>query len=134
MQPSPGAVEMAVSFGSMPQLTIFVRELEIHGRVGIYDHEKASKQPLIFDVEVSVAPPADDAIGSTVDYDKIVQALQRVVDREHHSLLETIARHICEELFRETRVQSMFVRIAKPMAIKQARSAGVTWSMQRPAP
>jgi dihydroneopterin aldolase len=121
---------MSASSGSLPQLTIFVKELEIPTRIGIYDHEKAGKQPLIFDVEVKVLPPVDDTIGSTVDYDKIVQALQRVVDRNHHSLLETMAK----ELFRETRVQSILVRIVKPMAIKQAQSAGVIWSMQRPAP
>jgi dihydroneopterin aldolase len=124
---------MSVSSGVLPQLTIFVKELKIPARVGIYDHEKARKQPLIFDVEVGVLPPIDDAIGSTVDYDKIVAALQRVVDRDHYSLLETVAKNICQELFREIRVQCILLRIAKPMAIKRARSAGVTWSMQRPA-
>jgi 7,8-dihydroneopterin aldolase/epimerase/oxygenase len=89
---------------------------------------------LIFDVEVRVLPPVDDTIGSTIDYDKIVEALQRVVDRDHHSLLETMAKNICQELFRELRVQSILIRIAKPMAIKRPRSAGVIWSMQRPAP
>lgn len=100
----------------------------------IYDHEKAGKQPLIFDVDVKVLPPVDDTIRSTVDYDKIVEALQRVMDRNHRSLLETMAKDICQELFRENRVQSIFVRIVKPMAIKQAQSAGVIWSMQRPSP
>jgi dihydroneopterin aldolase len=95
---------------------------------------KAGKQPLIFDIEVKVLPPVDDTIGSTVDYDKIAEALQRVVDRNHHSLLEAMAKDICQELFRESRVQSILVRIVKPMAIKQAQSAGVIWSMQRPAP
>ena len=125
---------MSASSGNLPQLTIFVKELEIPARIGIYDHEKACKQPLIFDIEVKVLPPVDDAIGSTVDYDKIVEALQRVVDRNHHSLLETMAKDICPELFRETRVQSIWVRIVKPMAIKQAQSAGAISSMQRPAP
>jgi dihydroneopterin aldolase len=125
---------MPVPTGRLPELTIFVKELEIPAQIGIYDHEKAGKQPLIFDVEVGVAPPVDDTIGSTVDYDKIVEALQRVVDRDHHSLLETMAKNICQELFRELRVQSILIRIAKPMAIKRARSAGVIWSMQRPAP
>jgi 7,8-dihydroneopterin aldolase/epimerase/oxygenase len=125
---------MSASSGSLPQLTIVVKDLEIPARIGIYDHEKAGKQPLIFDVEVKVLPPVDDTIGSTVDYDEIVAALQRVADRNHHGLLETMAKNICEELFRESRVQGILIRIVKPMAIKQARSAGVVWSMQRPAP
>src|ERR1700732_5072235 len=125
---------MSVSSAGLPQLTIFVKELEIPARIGIYDHEKAGKQPLIFDVEVGVIPPVDDTIGSTVDYDKIVEALQRVVDRNHHSLLETMAKNICQELFRELRVQSILIRIAKPMAIKRARSAGGGWSVQGARP
>jgi 7,8-dihydroneopterin aldolase/epimerase/oxygenase len=88
---------MSASSGRPPELTIFVKELEIPARIGIYDHEKAGKQPLIFDVEIRVLPPVDDTIGSTVDYDEIVAALQRVADRNHHGLLETMAKNICED-------------------------------------
>ena len=114
-----------------PQVRIFVKELEIAASVGVYDHERSGAQRLIFDIEVSVPAACDDTLASTIDYDAIIATVQSVVARGHYHLVETIAKTVSEELFRDVRIQEIMVQIAKPAAVKMARAAGVVWRESR---
>lgn len=113
------------------QLRIFVEQLEVAVSVGVYNNERSGAQRLIFDIEVCIPAACDDTLASTIDYDAIVATLQSVVARGHYHLVETVAKTVCEELFRDIRIQEIMVRIAKPAALKTARAAGVVWRETR---
>lgn len=81
--------------------TIVVHNLEITGRHGVYDDERAEGRRFAFDVEVDVAPAtlgADDALRETIDYREIADTIVRIVDGPSVHLIETLAERICDEL------------------------------------
>lgn len=113
------------------QLTVFVRELELLANVGVYEHERGRRQPLVFNVAVILADNEKEGIESTFDYDEIVEAIKAILAQGHHPLLEGIARLICAQLFCETRIEEVSVTITKPRALGLAKYAGITLSVCR---
>jgi dihydroneopterin aldolase len=90
-----------------------LREMGVHG---VLAEEQERAQPFQVDLELLVdlaAAGASDALGDTVDYGALSDAVRRVVADEHHQLLERLAARIAEVCRADARVNGVVVEVRK---------------------
>ena len=109
--------------------TIFINELKIETRIGIYAWEQKVPQTIQLDLEVGL--PADRAAASgtiddTVDYSRIVARVERLFQEQHFPLLETAAETIAAALIKEFKIPWLKVSIAKLAPLRSVRKIGVS--------
>jgi dihydroneopterin aldolase len=131
--------------GHTPPLTIeaprglrrvFVRDLELIGRVGLLAHEIRYEQRIVVSVELAVQDTYDgqsDRLADVLDYSKVVDGISALVQGEHVYLLETLAERIAALCLDDRRVASARVRIEKPDIMPSCRSVGIEIERHRSA-
>ena len=95
--------------------------VETQASIGIYDHERATPQRVIIDVELCLElkmEPLDDQIESTLNYDIIRETILNIVSAQHYDLQETLARKLFDALQLLNGVRSVRVTTSKPDAYK----------------
>jgi len=116
---------------------IVLANMRFQGRHGYYDYEQRSPQPFEVDVELVInLQPAgvDDDLEKSVDYGKVYDAVQQIVESTSYRLLEALAEAISHELLADFGVQEVTVRVRKP-AVRLSGPldyAGVEIRRQRP--
>lgn len=96
--------------------TIVVHNLEITGRHGVYEEERAEGRRFSFDVEVDVpagSQGAGDDLAETVDYRAIADVVVRAVEGPSVHLIETLAESICAEILDTLPVERVRLRVRK---------------------
>ena len=107
---------------------IFIRDLRIETRIGVYEWEQHLKQPLLLDVEFelpSAEPFASDNFADAVDYAAVVARLQALAANHPHKLLERFAEAVAEIMTGEFRAPWAKVRVAKLAPIAGVKQIGV---------
>ncbi len=102
--------------------TVFIRNLSVHGKHGVYEHERTGEQEFLIDIEAvfdTKPAAASDKLEDTVDYDAFAQVAQDIVKKNSFYLIERLADTIAHELLRkDDRLASVRVTIQKPAALK----------------
>lgn len=114
---------------------VFVRDLELMGRVGVYEVERRYEQLLLVSVDLEVADTyggVSDRLRDVVDYEQLVKRIQAIVAADHVHLLETLAERIAQSCFADARIAALRVRIEKPDIIPGCRSVGIEIERRRP--
>jgi 7,8-dihydroneopterin aldolase/epimerase/oxygenase len=122
------------STGSSNLRRVFVRDLELMARVGVYEVERRYEQRIVISVELSVIDDYDgvsDKLRDVFDYGAVVKDVQTVVEAEHVHLLETLAERISRNCLADPRVQSVRVRIEKPDILPGCHSVGIEIERRR---
>ena len=99
--------------------TVSVLGIEAQCSIGLHDAERKRKQRVLIDVELSLDPgrePASDAVGDTLDYDEVRDAVLRIAGDGHFDLQETLARRIFDAVTALRDVTGASVRTQKPDA------------------
>jgi dihydroneopterin aldolase len=109
--------------------TIFIHELRVETRIGIYDWERARSQAVRIDVELGM--PSDRVFESgdfadALDYAAVVRRLQAFAAEHPHQLLERFADAIARLVLAEFHAPWVKVRVAKLGAIRGVREIGVS--------
>ena len=107
---------------------VFIQDLQIETVIGIYDWEKQIKQTVALDLEMAFdnrIPANTDRIEDTLDYKRVSKRLIAFVGESHFELVETLAERCAEIVMREFEVPWLRLRLAKPGAVKGAKSVGV---------
>lgn len=83
--------------------------------VGVYEHEQGSPQRVMFDIHVVVddSRPPNDSIDQVLDYEYLVSSLDRVVEMDRPSLLETMVLRLIDEVLAPTEVVAASVSASK---------------------
>ena len=114
-------------------VTIELRGLRLHGRHGVYPHEKEQGQDFVFDVQLDVGERGlSDRLEDAVDYSEVARTVQEVSDARSYDLLEALATAVADKLLRRFGAERAVVRVTKP-AVKPGGldgTAGV--SVSRP--
>ncbi len=107
---------------------IHIRDLRVRCIIGTRPEERDKPQGL----EISITLHADlraagrsDAIEDTVDYNAITLKVVEQVEASEFCLLERLAQHVAEICLAEPTVQRVCVLVAKPAALRLARTVGV---------
>lgn len=106
---------------------IFLEGLEIMASIGIYPHERETRQRILIDVELDLAgapAPTDDRIAEVVDYEAVAKRIEGMARDGHVQLVETLAERILAWCLTDDRVVKARVRVAKPEALTNAHAAG----------
>jgi dihydroneopterin aldolase len=94
---------------------LFVRNLLVPARIGVYDQEQGRTQQLRINLCVTLRPPFDwgDRIEDVLNYDRLRQGLLDLLAEGHINLLETLGERIVHMCFAYRQVQGVHVQIAK---------------------
>jgi dihydroneopterin aldolase len=98
---------------------LFLRNYAVEVRIGVYEHEKAAAQRILFNVDLYVplawSTPRDDRLDEVVDYDHIRHQIQEhMAHGEHIELQETLCDGLLARLLAHPRVKAARVSTEKP--------------------
>lgn len=108
--------------------TVFIEQLEVEARIGIYDWEQRIRQPLWFDIELGFdnrIPAASDDIADTLNYKAISKRVAAYVAASSFGLVETLAERVAELILAEFAVRRVQIKLSKPGAVRGSRAVGV---------
>tara|TARA_B100000686_G_C16130254_1_gene637003 strand:- start:71 stop:508 length:438 start_codon:yes stop_codon:yes gene_type:complete len=114
--------------------SVFVRNLVLNAKIGVHSHEKRRKQPVRINVKVSMknlSVPKQDSIDETMDYEKIVDGIRKIVKSDHINLVESLAEKIAELCLSYPKTYSAIVKVEKLQIIAEAESVGVEIKKKR---
>jgi dihydroneopterin aldolase len=97
-------------------VTVELAGLELHGRHGLFEDERAQGQRFLFDVWLDVSDTAarSDRIEDAVDYREVAAAIRRVSDGRAYRLMEALASAVADDLLARFPVTRVRVRVRKP--------------------
>jgi dihydroneopterin aldolase len=107
---------------------IFIRDLRIETRIGVYAWEQDLAQPLLIDIELelpSSTPFASDQLADAVDYAAIVARVQALAAAHPHRLLERFAEAVAAIVRGEFGAPWVRVSVAKLAPVAGVRQIGV---------
>ena len=113
---------------------ILISDLVLLISVGIHDFEKNKKQEVKFNIQLDINPslfPLKDELNSIVNYETIINIINNLTKNKHYELLETLAEDIFDELFQNTNIKKVELKIEKTQIIKNTSSVGIKITKKR---
>ena len=97
---------------------LFVRDLVVAARVGVYQKERGHTQALRFNLCVYLRPPyaEHDKLADVLDYDRLRQGILDIVAAGHINLLETLGERVIDMCMSFAQTEAVHLQIAKPEA------------------
>ncbi|MEP7206240.1 MAG: dihydroneopterin aldolase [Casimicrobiaceae bacterium] len=117
--------------------TIFIHDLRVQTRIGVYAWETQLSQTVRLDVELgapSEVPFHSDHFADALDYAAVVQRLQAYAAEHPHRLLERFAQGVADIALGEFHVPWVRVRVAKLGALPGVKEIGVAIERRRADP
>jgi dihydroneopterin aldolase len=116
-----------------PTRRVFIRDLVLDARIGVYPEEKGGRQPIRINISFEMRDDGldhPDGIGPddimrVVDYDGMTKRVRALIGRAHVQLVETMAEQIARLCLNDPRVISARVSVEKLTVFADAASAGV---------
>jgi len=114
--------------------TIFLREIRLDARIGIYKREKAIAQKVELDLDLAL--PDDRVfksgkVSDTIDYAVVIDRIRAALVERHYGLVENLAEHVAQIILNEFHAPWVRVSIAKIGAQRDARRVGVVIERSR---
>jgi dihydroneopterin aldolase len=116
--------------------TIFIHDLRVSTRIGVYAWERELAQTVRIDVEFTLPSATvftSDDFGDAVDYAAVVGRLKALAADHPHRLLERFAQAIADIVLGEFGAPWARVRVAKLAPIAGVKELGVQIERKGPA-
>ncbi|MBX3686352.1 MAG: dihydroneopterin aldolase [Rhodocyclaceae bacterium] len=106
---------------------IFIEDLRVDARVGIYDREKAAPQRLELNLTFGVPDSAaqHDDIADTINYATVIERIREELALRHFNLIESLGEFVVKLLFDEFGVPWVKIHIAKIGVMRGVKRVGV---------
>ena len=106
---------------------IFIEDLRVEARVGIYDREKAAPQRLELNLTFGVPDSAAqrDDIADTINYATVIERIRDELSRRHFNLIESLGEFVVKLLFDEFGAPWVKIHIAKIGVMRGVKRVGV---------
>jgi dihydroneopterin aldolase len=117
-----------------PMNTIFIQDLRVETRIGVYEWEQHLAQPLRLDLELGLSSDAafrSDDFRDALDYAAVVERLQAFAANHPHKLMERFAQAIADIVLGEFDAAWVKVRVAKLSPIRGVKELGVAIERRR---
>jgi len=114
--------------------TIFLRELRLDARIGIYKREKSITQTVELDLDLALPDERvfkSGKVADTIDYAVVVERIRAVLVEQHYGLVENLAERVAQIILEEFHAPWVRVSIAKIGAQPSARRVGVVIERSR---
>ena len=113
---------------------VIVNDLILNIFVGIHNFEKKKKQRVKFGITILTNPcvlPSNKDLTSILDYEKVVDDIERLANLKHHELLEDLAENIFDIIFKNKLVKKVSLKLEKIDILKKTKSVGIEVSKTR---
>lgn len=113
---------------------IFIRDLLLRTIIGVNDEERNNRQDVIVNIVLHAdtrAAGRSDNIDDAVNYRTVTKRVIELVEGSQYFLVEKMAEEIAACCLSDERVQRVEVSVEKPMALRFARSVGVSIERSR---
>ena len=107
---------------------ILIKDLILKISVGIHGFEKKKKQRVKFNIDINTDPnliPDDNNLDSIINYETVIKNIEKITNKKHYPLLETLAEKIFLKLFENRKVKKVKLRIEKLDVLKSTSSVGI---------
>jgi 7,8-dihydroneopterin aldolase/epimerase/oxygenase len=111
-----------------PPRRVFVRDLEIMANVGIFEVEHRYEQRIVVSLDLDVVDTYDgqsEQINDVLDYSRIVNDTELLIQSHHFKLIETLAERIAELCLSHQSVIAATIKIEKPDIMPSCRAVGI---------
>lgn len=107
---------------------IFIRNLVLMARIGVYEFEQ--EKPQRIQLNISVGIPDEKGVGRdelsrTVSYADIIDQVKEAVHQQHFHLVETLVESLAEIILQDKRIHVIRIRLEKLDIIPEAEGVGV---------
>ena len=109
--------------------TIFIRDLSMDARIGVFEWERQVHQRISINLDMAAnisAAAGTDALEDTLDYKAISQRIRQLVNNNQPQLVETLIELIAATIMAEFSVPWLKITITKPGAVRGSVAVGVT--------
>ena len=106
---------------------IVIKDLILKKIFGFYPNEKTKPQRLKFNIKLELEKNLqfnDQDLQTILDYDEIINIINNILDKKIN-FLETLADQIIEEIFQNSKITAIELKIEKLDILKNAVSAGI---------
>ncbi|HEY8610361.1 MAG TPA: dihydroneopterin aldolase [Roseomonas sp.] len=116
---------------------VFVRDLTVQARLGVYPKEEAAPQRVVIGIELLVADESapsgvgPDRLERVVDYAAVAERARVAATTGHTRLAETLAERIALACLEDRRVESARVTVEKPDILPHVGAVGVSVERRR---
>ena len=132
-------VERAASPGgaagtALPNDRVFLRDYVREVEIGAYPEERGVSQRLRFNIVLEVArrrPPLDDRVGRVINYDELIEAIDKAAAGPRVNLLETLTERIAELCLADPRALRVHLRLEKLDRLPEGATLGCEISRDR---
>ena len=108
---------------------IFLKNLRLKTRIGLFEWEKQIHQIINIDLEagfdISKAAETDD-VKHSLDYKTISNRIKEYVKYNNHELIETLIENIAQTILKDFDIEYITLSISKPGAIRDSKDVGIT--------
>lgn len=120
----------ADSLSAMELDRILIKDLSVHGILGINADERINSQEILINAVLwadTTAAAASDDIGDAVNYRTITKAMITHIETGEPMLVERLVAELTQICFDiDRRVEEVEMTVEKPGALRHARSVGIT--------
>jgi 7,8-dihydroneopterin aldolase/epimerase/oxygenase len=113
---------------------MFIRDLVLEARIGVYPHERKAPQRVRFNIDMRVREhpgPLDDDLAKVLSYDTVIAGVRRLLAAGHINLVETLAESVAQICLADSRVTSVKVAVEKLDIEAAASGVGVEIERRR---
>jgi len=113
---------------------IFLREIRLDARIGIYKREKTITQTVELDLDIALPDDrvfTSGKVADTIDYALVIERVRATLVEQHYGLVENLAEHVAQIILKEFHAPWVRVSIAKIGAQRNARRVGVVIERNR---
>ena len=104
---------------------IIVKDLVLLLSVGIHQFEKLKKQRVKFNIEITTDPNVKPDIKTIVNYEKVINDIKGLTEKNHYELLESLSESIFDKVFENKKIKKIKLKIEKLDIIKETKSVGI---------
>lgn len=106
-----------------------VQGIEVDCFLGVYDHEQIERRAIGIEVDLFVPVNAcaalEDDLAGTVNYEQVVEAVERLVAGRRFRLVESLCSLLADDLARLPGLRALRVEVTKPKPMPRARAVSV---------
>ena len=107
---------------------VLINDLTLLMSIGIHDFEKIKKQEVKFNIDIHINTslvPVERELNSIVNYETVINSITKLTNNIHYEFLETLAEDIFNELFQNSNILKIKIKIEKTQIIKNTSSVGI---------
>ena len=116
---------------------IFLKNLRLLTRIGLFEWEKQIEQIIRIDLEVGfdISKAAEtDNVDYSLDYKSLSNSIKDYVSDNKHELIETLIESIANLVLVKFKVEYITISISKPGAIRDSEDVGITITRSKKSP